>query len=103
MEWESRINGKQLRKIIQDQDGFESVIKELHNLVANILNRKNVYYRNDFEELFEHLKNDLEYGEEYLLDYIESEMPYQSIVGYLDEKLDWFYDLCDKERIWITV
>jgi len=100
--WEHKINGKMLRTSIDEGDSF-GVLKELYQLTSRIINFKNVYYKYDFEELQLLLQEDIDLGEKGLLDYFEEEATYQSIVSYTDEKLEWFYDLCDKERVWITV
>ncbi len=104
LKWEYNVNGKKLRQLIKDEENFK-ILRELHDIIDKILKNKNIYYEDDFEELRTLLYEDSYLlKEDELLDYIynESEL-YNTLTQYIDDKLAWFYELCDKDRIWITV
>lgn len=100
--WDIEISGKVLRRLTLKKNTM-GVLQELVRMTSYLISSYDLYYSTDFEDLLEELKNDLELGEKDLLDFITSEANYDNLLQYGDAMLDWFYDLCDRERVWVSL
>ena len=107
MEWKSKINGKHLRALIKEGESFK-ILQELEYLLKRIKSAPNrfkldEYELEEFSDLLYTVESDTYLGEQELLKYINGEDWLESIQEVVDDRLSQFYDLCDGNRIWLTV
>lgn len=106
-EWKSKINGKHLRALINDGESFK-ILQELEGAIKRISNKPNSFKldehdKEEFDELLYTVESDTSAGEEALKEYIRGENWIRNINELVDDRLSQFYDLCDKNDIWVTI
>ena len=101
-EWTSEINGKALRGMIKEGvDGFE-ILKELYRLVKYKLNiTKDEDLKYELEDLYYNIESDVKGGREEFIKWLDGEG--YNLTEIVDDRLTQFYDLCDRNRIWVAL
>lgn len=102
MKWTYTISGDTLRSLIAERKYME-IVKTLEQMTTYILKKFEPFYDWEFEEFLDCLQNDIAMGENGITSFITEEPLYDTLEEYIDSLLNWFYDLCDKERIWVTL
>lgn len=104
-EWKHTISGKLLREAITNgEDNASSAIAtlELLKFCYNKIHSKieEDDWRCDFDWPYEVVSDDIEFLKE---DGNLSDIGFDSFYDLVNDRLNTFYDLCDKYRIWISV
>lgn len=103
VEWEYRfMDGKKLRKAIDSDDSFKTLVELDKGLKHFILRIKDEYMKHDFEELSTVIAEDIELGQAEIEKFIAEEWN-ETLQDYVNDKLQWFYNLCDDWRVWVEI
>lgn len=100
--WEYEISGIALRELALEKD-VTGVLKELKNMTSYIVKKLDPYNSGEFEDLESLIESDLTLTPDELLEFILENTESDSLLEYTDGILEWFYDLCDSARIWVTL